>query len=48
MWTKGTSLPPLLLAVPFLTQLDRQIAWGTDDESMKGGDFFKTKPTPKL
>ena len=34
--------------VPFLTRLDMQIAWGTDDESVKGGDFFKIKPIPKL
>ena len=30
--------------VPLLKHLDKQIAWGTDDESVKGGDFFKVKP----
>ena len=34
--------------VPLMKRQDKQIAWGTDDESMKGGDFFKTKPTPRL
>jgi predicted pyridoxine 5'-phosphate oxidase superfamily flavin-nucleotide-binding protein len=34
--------------VPLLKRRDKQIAWGTDDESVKGGDFFKTKPTPRL
>jgi uncharacterized protein len=34
--------------VPLLKRQDKQIAWGTDDESVKGGDFFKTKPTPGL
>lgn len=30
--------------VPLMKRQDKQIAWGTDDESVKGGDFFKTKP----
>jgi len=34
--------------VPLMKRQDKQIAWGTDDESVKGGDFFKTKPTPGL
>ena len=34
--------------VPLMKRQDKQIAWGTDDESMKGGDFFKTKPIPRL
>jgi predicted pyridoxine 5'-phosphate oxidase superfamily flavin-nucleotide-binding protein len=33
--------------VPLLTRLDKKIAWGTDDEVTKGGDFFKTKPGPQ-
>jgi uncharacterized protein len=34
--------------VPLLKRQDKQIAWGTDDESVKGGDFFKAKPNPRL
>lgn len=34
--------------VPLMKRQDKQIVWGTDDESVKGGDFFKTKPTPRL
>ncbi|MGZ8394437.1 MAG: pyridoxamine 5'-phosphate oxidase family protein [Nitrospira sp.] len=30
--------------VPLLQRLDKQIAWGTDDERLKGGNFFKVKP----
>lgn len=30
--------------VPLLTRLEKQIAWGTDDERLKGGNFFKVKP----
>jgi hypothetical protein len=26
-----------------MKRLDKQIAWGTDDESVKGGDFFKVR-----
>jgi predicted pyridoxine 5'-phosphate oxidase superfamily flavin-nucleotide-binding protein len=33
--------------VPLLKRLDKQIAWGTDDESVKGGDFFKVRTVPK-
>jgi predicted pyridoxine 5'-phosphate oxidase superfamily flavin-nucleotide-binding protein len=32
--------------VPLMKRLDKQIAWGSDDEFVKGGDFFKTKPAP--
>ena len=30
--------------VPLLRRLDKDIAWGTDDERLKGGNFFKVKP----
>jgi hypothetical protein len=29
--------------IPLLQQLDKEIHWGTDNESFKGGDFFKVK-----
>lgn len=29
--------------VPLMKRQDKQIAWGTDDESVKGGDFFKVR-----
>jgi hypothetical protein len=29
--------------VPLMKRLDKQIAWGTDDESVKGGDYFKVR-----
>ena len=32
--------------VPLMKRLDKQIAWGSDDEFVKGGDFFRTKQTP--
>ena len=34
--------------VPLMKRQDKQIAWGTDDDASKGGDFFKTKPGPRL
>lgn len=34
--------------VPLLKRLDKQIAWGSDDDSSKGGNYFKTKPGPTL
>jgi predicted pyridoxine 5'-phosphate oxidase superfamily flavin-nucleotide-binding protein len=34
--------------VPLMKRQDKQIAWGTDDESVKSGDFFKTKPSSRL
>ena len=30
--------------VPLLKRLDKQIAWGSDDEQAKGGNFFKVTP----
>ncbi|MBA3753237.1 MAG: pyridoxamine 5'-phosphate oxidase family protein [Nitrospira sp.] len=30
--------------VPLLKRLDKHIAWGTDDERLKGGNFFKVRP----
>ena len=30
--------------VPLLARLEKQIAWGTDDERLKGGNFFRVKP----
>lgn len=32
--------------VPLMKRLDKHIAWGSDDEFVKGGDFFRTKPAP--
>ena len=29
--------------VPLMKRLDKQRAWGSDDESMKGGDFFNVR-----
>lgn len=29
--------------VPLMKRLDKQMAWGSDDESVKGGDFFKVR-----
>ena len=29
--------------IPKLKKIDKVIHWGTDDEKLKGGDFFKTK-----
>jgi len=31
--------------VPLMKRLDKQIVWGTDDETFKGGDFFRVKAT---
>ena len=30
--------------VPLLTRLEKQISWGTDDERLKGGNFFNVRP----
>lgn len=30
--------------VPLLKRLEKQIAWGSDDERVKGGNFFKVNP----
>lgn len=32
--------------IPLLSRLEKPIAWGTDDEASKGGDFFRTKTGP--
>ncbi|MCS6291015.1 MAG: pyridoxamine 5'-phosphate oxidase family protein [Nitrospira sp.] len=32
--------------VPLLKRLDKHIAWGSDDEQAKGGNFFKVTPDP--
>lgn len=29
--------------IPILREIDKEIEWGTDDEKLKGGDFFKAK-----
>lgn len=29
--------------VPLMKQLDKHIEWGTDDDTVKGGDFFRIK-----
>lgn len=29
--------------VPLMKRLDKHIEWGTDDDTMKGGDFFRIK-----
>ncbi|MFM1652141.1 pyridoxamine 5'-phosphate oxidase family protein [Brevibacillus sp. B_LB10_24] len=29
--------------LPLMKKLDKEIHWGTDDETLKGGDFFKVK-----
>lgn len=34
--------------VPLLKRLDKQIDWGSDNDASKGGNYFKTKPAPKL
>lgn len=33
--------------VPLMKRLDKQIAWGSDDESVKGGDFFNVRAESK-
>ena len=33
--------------VPLMKRLDKQIAWGSDDESVKGGDFFNVRTESK-
>ncbi|HSE58400.1 MAG TPA: pyridoxamine 5'-phosphate oxidase family protein [Nitrospiraceae bacterium] len=33
--------------VPLLAKRDKPLAWGTDDEAAKGGDYFKAKPEPR-
>ncbi len=33
--------------VPLFQKLDKDIEWGTDDETLKGGDFFRAKVSPR-
>lgn len=33
--------------VPLLQKLDKEIRWGTDDETVKGGDFFRVKASAR-
>lgn len=33
--------------IPILQKMDKEIAWGTDDEKLKGGDFFKAKQSKR-
>jgi hypothetical protein len=33
--------------VPLMKRVDKQIMWGTDDETVKGGNFFKVKKGTK-
>lgn len=33
--------------IPTLKEMDKKIEWGTDDEKLKGGDFFKAKQSTK-
>lgn len=33
--------------VPLLAKLDKEVAWGTDNEVRKGGDYFRTKAAPR-
>jgi uncharacterized protein len=34
--------------IPLLQKLDKDIQWGTDDELLKGGDFFRSKSSPRV
>ncbi len=34
--------------VPLMKRLDKRIEWGTDDETVKGGDYFKVKAEAQL
>lgn len=33
--------------IPILRKMDKAFEWGTDDEKLKGGDFFKAKQSQK-
>ena len=33
--------------IPLLMKRPKEIAWGTDDQTAKGGDFFKVKDLPR-
>ena len=30
-----------------MTKIDDELAWGTDDVKLKGGDYFKAKSSPQ-
>ena len=32
---------------PSFQKLDKDIEWGTDDETLKGGDFFRAKASAR-
>lgn len=34
--------------VPLLRKAEKHIEWGTDDEALKGGDFFQAKHSPRI
>ena len=34
--------------VPLLQRADKYIAWGTDDEALKGGDFFQARTSTRI
>ena len=34
--------------VPLLKKADKHIEWGTDDETLKGGDFFQARHSPRV
>jgi predicted pyridoxine 5'-phosphate oxidase superfamily flavin-nucleotide-binding protein len=34
--------------VPLLHKTDKHIEWGTDDDALKGGDFFRAKASPRI
>jgi uncharacterized protein len=34
--------------VPLLQRAEKHIEWGTDDESLKGGDFFQARTSPRI
>lgn len=34
--------------VPLLHKADKHIEWGTDDDVLKGGDFFRAKMSPRV
>ena len=33
--------------IPLVHKLDKDIQWGTDDDMLKGGDFFRAKSSPR-
>lgn len=34
--------------VPLLQKAEKHIEWGTDDEALKGGDYFQAKTSPRI